>query len=354
MVPSSDSEHEGSPPVNATNDRAERRADTARLDHKELNVDFDSDEALDQEWRHWNWSKERKYWLSTLPLIETSQTRILKFQHCGEQAWLQTNQETGEVRLTCQTCKMRICSACNQRIRRSVRERIQALLQADPAQKWRCVTLTRKSTQEPLKTQLKKLLQAFRRLRQSKLWKHCSRGGVALAEVTRNRETGLWHPHLHILVNGTYLPKPTLIENWKKASRGSYIVDVMLVKHQSAMATYLTKYMTKPEDHAGLTDVDQARDYYESLQQGHRLVTFGNCRGKRPLPTRPIAFDKWQNRVQLAAVRRDAFRGETHACRLLAKLIDHNLTYLDVTEYLALTHAPRPPPQLIIDRTLKK
>lgn len=53
--------------------------------------------------------------------------------------------------------------------------------------------------------------------------------------------------HLHLVYDGDFVPQKELSKLWKKASAGSFIVDIRAVKNYRPgfVAIYLTKYLTK-------------------------------------------------------------------------------------------------------------
>lgn len=195
-----------------------------------------------------------------------------------------------------------------------------------------------RSTAAPLKHQVQTLLQSFRRLRQRISWRRTQQGGVAVVEVTRNKATGLWHPHLHVLACGTFLRKSELVDNWRDASHGSFIVDIKAVTDTKDLSAYVCKYVTKPSDTEHLQTEDDARDYYNSLANCHRLITFGTMRNRPPQPQAEPPVTDWRNVMPLAQVIELAQRGDVHACKLLALLKEKDATATDVHTFTHRGH----------------
>jgi hypothetical protein len=71
-------------------------------------------------------------------------------------------------------------------------------------------------------------------------------GGVWFFQVTYNKDTEQWHPHIHALISGYYLPKSWLIKLWTHITKGSYICDIKLVKNQKKVADYVARYACRP------------------------------------------------------------------------------------------------------------
>jgi hypothetical protein len=84
-----------------------------------------------------------------------------------------------------------------------------------------------------------------------------SRGGLAALEVTFNEQSGTWHPHAHLLVDGAFLPWAELRAAWLEITArdpggASWIVDVRRVVAprapggMQAAIREVVKYATKP------------------------------------------------------------------------------------------------------------
>ena len=142
----------------------------------------------------------------------------------------------------------------------------------------RLLTLTVKSSTAPLKDQLKHIVQSFAKLRRSKLWKSKFFGGIYTIEVTHNRQTDLWHPHIHAVIDGKYCKQSELSNAWFIASGGSRIVDIRMAHDRGKALDYITKYVTKTND---VTKVpDHKVPEWAVAVQGMRFVsTFGSLRG---------------------------------------------------------------------------
>jgi len=110
---------------------------------------------------------------------------------------------------------------------------------------YRLVTLTLKTQGPWLRADLDHLYRSFRRLKQRAFWRHHVTGGVVFCEVKWNPEKHRWHPHLHCLVHGKFLPHNDLSKQWHAATGDSFIVDVRAVKNANQAADYVAKYVTK-------------------------------------------------------------------------------------------------------------
>ncbi len=87
------------------------------------------------------------------------------------------------------------------------------------------------------------LFSAFGRLRHSHVWAGV-RGALAVLEITFNERTRTWHPHLNVLFDGPYIPKPDLDAAWVRATNGhGRITWIKLADRQTVGE--LLKYVTK-------------------------------------------------------------------------------------------------------------
>lgn len=184
------------------------------------------------------------------------------------------------------TCKHRFCPTCAARRSQTLSKNLQT---ATKAAEIRMITLTLRHVTDPLADQLTHLLASFRRLRQQGLWKQKVQGGAYFVEITRNPATQTWHPHLHVLVSGTYYDHSDLRTGWLRAS-GSSIVHITLVRARAAISKYVAKYLTKPVDTRTYAD-DRAFAEAITAFKGRRTVGAFGSWTKLKLLAKPQATD---------------------------------------------------------------
>lgn len=181
-----------------------------------------------------------------------------------------------EVRLSERRCRSRCCPRCRRFRAREVQHRLIAACKRMDSTRF--LTLTLVSSQAALRDRLLELRRSFARLRRDPIWRSRVSGGIYCVEVTWSTELRMWHPHLHAVVDGSYFPKRSLVEAWKKASHGSYIVDIQYVHSASRIASYIAKYVSKGDDASKVPDYKLAE--WSVAIHGLRLVhTFGNLHG---------------------------------------------------------------------------
>jgi len=185
---------------------------------------------------------------------------------------------TGNVHPWINRCKDRMCPYCgNARSQKVASQLFNALVHMkDP----RMMVLTMRSSDTPLPQQLAHLRNSLAKLRRMPWWKEHVTGGVYTMEITINDSSGLWHPHLHILYDGKYMPQKGLRHRWHLVTGDSDIVWLAKVTDNIGAARELAKYVGKPQKVSQLS-LAQIREY-ASASSGQRMVaSFGNLHGVR-------------------------------------------------------------------------
>jgi hypothetical protein len=140
-------------------------------------------------------------------------------------------------------CKMRFCPVCSKGRRMKVIERLRWMINHTPHGKIRTlkmVTLTQENSRDPV-AGAHKIISAFKRLRQTKLWKVASCNGAYVIEVTG--EPGRWHVHIHAIMISAYIKQERLSAEWKMLT-GCPVVHIECVEPDRGVY-YVTKYISK-------------------------------------------------------------------------------------------------------------
>lgn len=143
-------------------------------------------------------------------------------------------------------CRSRICPYCRECRRREVVAQLVATL--DRMDSTRFMTFTLLSCDAPLGEQLIRLRSTFSRLRRTKLWRDRVDGGLYTVEVTYNRKTGQWHPHIHAVAEGKYIPQALLADEWERITGDSRVVDIRACRSRRQAVKYLAEYVQKTSD----------------------------------------------------------------------------------------------------------
>lgn len=240
--------------------------------------------------RHASWCWVRKRTAKALSESKVSRNARARFATCGSGARLYRHKEDpNKYQIRSHTCRSRWCTPCSRERGRAIATTLAELVGTNTV---RFVTLTLKTTTEPLAESLAHLTKSFTRLRRSKLWRSTQAGGAAFLEVKWNPLRDRWHPHLHILVAGKYMPKQQLSEQWKIASGTSYIVDIQLVKNRKDLCNYVTKYVTKSVSTSVTRDEARFIEAINAMHGKRTCATFGSWRGSK-LVEKPES-DDWE------------------------------------------------------------
>ena len=206
--------------------------------------------------------------------------RRWRMSACSRFPSIRVNATTGPY-LSRDRCRDRVCPICAAKRGRDLATRLNDVLQHADA--LRHLTLTLEATDEPLRVQIDHLLASFRRLRQHQQWGRHVAGGVACVQVTKNHVNGMWHPHLHVVIDGQYFAHPIIKEAWCRASKGATICHITRSTSVRTTARYIARYVASPDDLGSWSGMELAE--YATALHGRRLVlAFGNLHGSKLPP----------------------------------------------------------------------
>ena len=269
--------------------------------------------------KHWTANRQRVYdAMNTLaryveepngkPLV--SRHRLRRFADCGCDCWLQQHAtDQGRWRVVRSTCRDRFCTPCQRDRARIIRANLDRHLTEQP---YRFITLTLRHESTPLRDQLDRLLKCWSALRRRKFIANRLKGGAAFVEITVNQETGDWHPHLHVVAEGSYIPQADLRKAWLEITGDSHIVDIRLIRSKGQACRYVTKYVTKAFSNE-LYENEQ--DLHEAIRamRGRKLChAFGTWHHLRLTATDDV--DQWVTIGRLAdwAIFQDDLGDDAH------------------------------------------
>lgn len=222
-------------------------------------------------------------------------------------------------------CRDRLCPLCASARSRQVTDRVLAAVAKTDS--LRFLTLTLASSDAPLREQLDRLNAMYREFRRTSAWKRHVWGGIATIEVTRNENTGQWHPHLHVLTNGTFWKQSEIADAWKRVTGDSCIVDIRMPPSRRGVARYVAKYASKPPR---MQDWPQGaiREFAEAIHRRRMLIATGNLHGRDvdgdvETERDVVAGD----RIPLHAIERRSQLGCSRAARLLTCLASQSAAY---------------------------
>lgn len=234
--------------------------------------------AAETRFRHSGWRvRRRKVW-DALNAMLVSDSALERFAECGNSLRLEITADGSDVRVVSSNCRNRWCEACGRDRAATVAANVAALIVDTDA---RFVTLTRRAASTPLADQLDSLLECFNRLRERAFWKDNVVGGAAFIECKIGKNSGLWHLHIHMVLETPWLDQKRLSEEWHCVTNDSFIVDVRPIRDAGDNARYVAKYATKPADASVYESQDKLTELMTAFRGRRLCMTFGKWRGKK-------------------------------------------------------------------------
>lgn len=290
--------------------------------------------SLAETFRHSGWAPGRRRVYTALQDTQQSPGRIERFADCGARAYVYRSLDDPAVyRVAGSTCRDRFCSPCTRERGQAIAANITARLDGKRA---RFLTLTLRTENLPLVEALAKLQRAFRNLCRTPLWASRVDGGVAFLEVKYNPSRARWHPHIHALVQGRYIPFDLLRKAWLRITTDSHIVRIQVVHTADLILRYVTTYASKTLRTADFPTDESLREAVAALHGTRLCRTFGTWRGMSLTDT-PTS-GTWEPVGLLTDLLAQALQGDPYARSVIRALPGPRpLTWLN-------SHPPRSPP----------
>lgn len=267
--------------------------------------------------RHSAWTVKREKVLACHLARALPEDRISRYVGCGANAWVMRSTDGHDrYKVVCDRCKDRWCDACAAERRRTICRNLRESL---PSGRLRLLTLTLRSSDTPLAGQVDRIYHSFRRLRRSSTIKKYITGGISFLELTYNTERQQWHPHLHVICTGTFIPQNVVREAWHKITGDSWIVDVRMIRDSDHAANYVAKYASKAISPGIWTRDDIFLEAMTTLEGRKLFCTFGIL-SKLKLSSKPADDCGWQTVDTLKVLLLKAQRGDTDAIAILEHL----------------------------------
>lgn len=277
---------------------------------------YDPAEAIYDTFRHSGWIETRRRIYRAMYDAGTSLARRNNYGRCGASWWIQRHRtDPTRFRTVMDRCHDRFCTPCSVDRRETVRRNLSGKLDNRPH---RLLTLTIRHHQESLRDLTNRVMTCFRKLRQRALWKQRVTGGAAFLEVNYNADANTWHPHLHVILEGHYLPAPELRQAWLAITGDSKNVDISLIRDHRSVTNYVCKYATKPLPHSVTSHHSQLVEAIDALGHRRTIVTFGRWRNWR-LTAQPDD-SSWELYLSMDAATYEAAMGNQLASRVLAMI----------------------------------
>jgi len=242
-----------------------------------------------QDALHERHAAERQRTMEVLSHAPTAALRrtALRMAECGRSVQFVIDPDTRNLSRHTTTCNVRLCPICGKKRARKVAEKM--ILMVRTMREPRHLVLTVKSESTDLRSQLTNLRGWFAKLRATAWVKAAMSSGVYTIEATVNPRTGLWHPHLHVIYDGAYMPHKRLRIRWHEITGGSEIVWIEAVHERQGAVNELCKYVGKPQRSDTWTDALLV-DYARAVHGARMVQTFG----KKPAVAVDDAREIWE------------------------------------------------------------
>lgn len=217
---------------------------------------------------------------------------FLRLVNCRSLAMFQRHEETGEVKVTSEHCGLRWCPLCAKSRQGRITNEVSGWF--EHVRKPVLLTLTLKHTAAPLKHQVHFLYKDFKKLRNRKLFRKKSYGGIWFFHIKRSRSDGYWHPHLHCLMDSEWIDKKELSTLWSKITGGSYVVHLKTVENPHNSVGHAARYSAEPCDVSTMPESDALEVFY--AMHGKRLCgTWGTGRTMDLRKPKDPECKKWKS-----------------------------------------------------------
>jgi hypothetical protein len=223
--------------------------------------------------------------------IRDHKNRTFAYTQCRSVAWFVRHVVTKEVRVASTRCNLRWCPLCLKTKRYIMKQTIIPWVKKQAKPKF--ITLTLKHSTDSLTDQLDRIYDSFRKLRKKPIWKKPISGGLWFFQVKKSATDGQWHPHIHIIVGGKYLPWDDLKKTWLEITGDSEIIDIRAVKDAKKTADYVARYATAPADLTQLP-MDESIEVFDALAGRRMCGTFGDGKEIQLCPKKCPDADQWE------------------------------------------------------------
>jgi hypothetical protein len=281
----------------------------------------------DERWfRHHNWKDKRVRVRQALADADSSINSMNAFDNCGSDCQVEWSDIHQRYRVCACYCHNRHCEPCMKAKSALITSNLRAIMAKEEKKQHRFITLTLRHNDEPLKRQIKRLYSCYKTLRSKPEWKASQKGGAATLEIKWIPGTRKWHPHLHIISQGTYLSTYWLSQIWKDITGDSHMVDIRLISADKDVAYYVGKYVTKGTNAAVWEDPAVAAEWVKAVKGVRMCATFGTWRGYKLLAREKEKPGEWKTLGSLGSFVRMAANGSQQALDIL-RLITEQCQY---------------------------
>ena len=169
-----------------------------------------------------------------------------RISNCHGDFLVLQNRKEGNLVARPYCCGVRLCPLCtayrSNRSRDSITDKVGRM---DNHMLW---TFTMRHSSKLLSTQHKEITQWFSKLRRTKCWLDNTKGCVWVFEYAYNSKRDEWHPHIHAIVDTSFIPFFELQAHWRRITNGSHSINFKGFISEQKSIGYVLKYLTKPQN----------------------------------------------------------------------------------------------------------
>lgn len=202
-------------------------------------------------------------------------SKHFNLENCRSLAWFVRHIDSGDVRVAANSCHLRWCPICSDSRRSYISHSVASWVEEQAHPKF--LTLTLKHSNAPLDHQVDHLYRFFRSLRKRKDFSNSVPGGFWFFQIKKSKQSGQWHPHLHCLISGKYIPHSRLVSMWKDITFNSTVVDIRPIRDPAKASNDAARYAACPGSLAGLSFHD-ALELVECMHGRRICGTWGTAR----------------------------------------------------------------------------
>jgi hypothetical protein len=263
---------------------------------------------------------------------EEGKQRIDLLTNCRKFAWFSRNVETNKVSVISNSCRLRWCPICSRGragyIIHNLKPWIAGLVRP------RFLTLTLKHSNAPLSDQISTIYKHFRMLRKHKWFRSRVAGGVWFFQIKLSSKADQWHPHIHCILHGKYLPHSELSKLWLRITGSSPVVDIRAVRDPEEAADYVARYSARPAQLRSYP-IDLRVEIFCAMHRRRLCGSWGSARSVSLSPPARVESDRF---VRLGSWTQIMFRKsvdpdarEIYRCWMLQKELARDITldYVD-------------------------
>lgn len=278
-------------------------------------------------------------------------SRVAQLLDCHTLAYFARHKETGKVKIISRKCGLRWCPPCQKAKQAYITHVVAEWLKMFKHPK--ILTLTIKHQDDPLGEQISNLYKCFQNLKKRKFFKSRVTGGIWFFQIKRSKTDGLYHPHIHCLITGLFVPREQLSKLWLSITGDSPVVDIRAVKDPDTAVRHVARYASAPCDLSNLSTTE-ITDIIKSLH-GRRIVgTWGLAKSISLTPKPTEEADVWESvgtfRTVIELADSDANAKQILMAwkldRPLAAGVTMNHLQQDIAAGFAATMNKPPPPYL--------